>query len=35
MKEIIKKGIEEAKEEVRKGKVHSWEDIKKELQLNV
>ncbi len=35
LSEETKKAIEEAREEVRKGKIHSWEDIKKELQLNV
>jgi predicted CopG family antitoxin len=33
--EETKKNIAEARAEVRAGKVHRWEDIKKELNLNV
>ena len=30
-----KRDIEGSREEFRKGKTHRWEDIKKELKLNV
>lgn len=30
-----KKSIDEARQEAREGKVHSWEDIKREIKLNV
>ena len=33
--EETKRNISEARAEVRAGKVHRWEDIKKELNLNV
>jgi len=29
------KDIEEAREDVRKGRTHKWKDIKKELRLDV
>ncbi|MBI2498930.1 hypothetical protein HYV88_01670 [Candidatus Woesearchaeota archaeon] len=35
LSEETKKDIEEARKEVKEGKVHKWEDIKKELKLNV
>lgn len=35
LSEETKKDIEEARKEIREGKVHKWEDIKKELKLNV
>ena len=35
LSEETKKEIEEARKEARKGKTHRWEDIKKELKLNV
>ena len=33
--EQTKKEIEESREEYKKGKVHSWENMKKDLKLNV
>ena len=30
-----KKSIARAEEDIRKGRVHKWEDVKKELHLNV
>lgn len=33
--EETKKSIERAEEDIRKGRVHKWEDIKKELNINV
>ena len=33
--EQTRKEIEESRGEYKKGKVHSWENIKKELKLNV
>ncbi len=35
LSEETKKEIVEARTEARAGKVHKWEDIKKELKLNV
>ena len=35
LNEETKKEIEESRKEAREGKVHKWEDIKKELKLNV
>jgi len=35
LSEETKRGIAEARAEVKAGKVHKWEDIKKELSLNV
>ena len=30
-----KRNIKEAEEDIRKGRIHRWEDIKKELKINV
>lgn len=30
-----KKDIEESRKQIKEGKVHRWEDLKKELKLNV
>ena len=35
LSEETKREIEEARKEIREGKVHIWEDIKRELKLNV
>jgi predicted CopG family antitoxin len=35
LSEETKKEIEESRKEFREGKVHKWEDVKKELKLNV
>jgi len=35
LSEEAKKDIEEARQEAKEGKVHSWESIRKELKLNV
>lgn len=35
LSEETKKDIAEARREVKEGKVHRWEDIKRELKLNV
>ncbi len=35
LSDLAKKEITEAREEIVKGKVHKWEDIKKEFKLNV
>ena len=35
LSEETKRDLEKAREEVKAGKVHRWEDIKKELKLNV
>jgi len=35
LSEETRKDIEEARKEVREGKVSKWEDIKRELKLNV
>ena len=33
-KELMK-AIKEGEEDIRKGRIHDWEDVKKELKLNV
>ncbi len=33
--EETKRSIARAEEDIRKGRVHKWEDVKKELNLNV
>lgn len=33
--EETKKNIAEAEEDIRKGRVHKWEDVKRELKINV
>lgn len=33
--EQTKKDIEQAKKEFKEGKFHRWEDVKKELKINV
>ena len=35
LSEETKRDLAEARKQVREGKVHNWEDIKKELKLNV
>lgn len=35
LSEETKKDIAEARQQVKEGKVHKWEDIKRELKLNV
>ena len=35
LSEETKREIEQSRQEIREGKIHRWEDIKKELQLNV
>ncbi len=35
LSEETKKDIEESRQQYKDGKVHRWEDIKKELKLNV
>ena len=33
--EETKRSIAKAEEDIKKGKVHKWEDVKKELKINV
>jgi hypothetical protein len=35
LSEETKRSIAEARQQVKEGKVHRWEDIKRELKLNV
>jgi predicted CopG family antitoxin len=35
LSEQTKKNIAEAEEDIRKGRVHKWEDVVKELKINV
>jgi len=35
LSEETKKDIAEAEEDIRKGRIHRWEDVKKELGLDV
>ena len=35
LSEQTKKDIEESRKQIKEGKFHRWEDIKKELKLNV
>lgn len=35
LSEETKKSIARAEEDIRKGRVHRWEDVKKELKINV
>jgi predicted transcriptional regulator len=35
LSEETKKNIEEAKKEIERGEVYDWEEVKKELRLNV
>ncbi len=35
LNEKTKKKIELAEEDIRKGRVHKWEDVKKELRIDV
>jgi len=35
LSEETKKDIEESRRQIKEGKFHRWEDIKKELKLNV
>ncbi|MBI2139229.1 hypothetical protein HYU13_06575 [Candidatus Woesearchaeota archaeon] len=35
LSKATKKDIEESRQQIREGKVHSWEEIKNELRLNV
>ena len=35
LSEETKRDLAEARKQVREGKVHNWEDIKKELNINV
>ena len=35
LSEETKRDIKEAEEDIRKGRIHRWEDIKKELKINV
>ena len=35
LSEETKKNIAKAEEDIKKGKVHKWEDVKKELKINV
>ena len=35
LSEETKKDIKEAEEDIKKGRVYRWEDIKKELKINV
>ena len=33
--EETKKNLEQSKKEIKEGKVHKWEDVKKDLNINV
>jgi len=35
LSEETKKSIERAEEDIKKGRVHKWEDVKKDLKINV
>ncbi|MBS3090266.1 hypothetical protein J4433_00670 [Candidatus Pacearchaeota archaeon] len=35
LSEETKRNIAQSEKEIRKGKVHKWEDIKKDLKINV
>ncbi|MEK6928426.1 MAG: hypothetical protein AABW65_00535 [Nanoarchaeota archaeon] len=35
LSEETKKSIARAEEDIKKGKVHKWKDVKKELNINV
>lgn len=35
LSEETKRNIEQSRKDIKEGKVHRWEDIKKELKLNV
>ncbi|MCH7568703.1 MAG: hypothetical protein IIA87_04755 [Nanoarchaeota archaeon] len=35
LSEETKKSIARAEEDIKKGRVHKWEDVKKELNINV
>ncbi len=35
LNEETKKSIARAEEDIKKGRVHTWEDVKKELNINV
>jgi len=35
LSEETKRDIEEARRQIKEGKIHRWEDIKKELKLDV
>ena len=35
LSEETKRSIAKAEEDIKKGKVHKWEDVKKELKINV
>ena len=35
LSEETKKSIARAEEDIKKGRVHKWEDVKKELDINV
>jgi len=35
LSEETKKDIEKSREDIKKGKVHRWDDVKKELGINV
>ena len=35
LSEETKRNIEEAREDYKKGRTHTWEEVKKELKINV
>ena len=35
LNEETKKSIERAEDDIKKGRVHKWEDLKRELKINV
>ena len=35
LSEETKKNIAKSEEDIKKGRVHKWEDVKKELKINV
>ena len=35
LSEETKRGIARAEEDIKKGRVHKWEDVKRELKINV
>ena len=35
LSEETKRSIEKSEEDIRKGRVHKWEDVKKEMNINV